>query len=274
MNNYFEIFWFKIYFYWLVYAIGFLIWYLFFLWLWKQKYSFIYKRQSLKILFEKGLDDLFLAILLWVIIWGRLGHVLIYNFDYYIQNLKEIFFVWNWWMSFIWAIIWVLVGIYYIYKKYKLNLEDILVIIDLMVVIFPFVLIFWRIANFLNQELYGKTIDSLWNIWKFFYNIWLSYTYFKIDDQLRVNTNFLESFLEWFVIFIINLYLFIKFYIKEKLKPGFLTWIFLILYGFFRFLIEFLRQYSENEYIFFLTKTQWIMILFVFVWYFLLKNKK
>ncbi len=274
MNNYIEIFWFKIYFYGLVYAIWFLIWYLFFLWLGKQEFSFIRKRRNLSELFNRWIDDLFLAIVLWIIIGWRLWHVIIYNLNYYLEKPIEIFYLWNWWMSFVWAVIGVVFGLYWIYKKYKLMFEDLLVLSDLILVVFPFILIFGRITNFLNQELYGRTIDSLWSIWNFFDKIWLVYVYNKVDNNIRINTNFLEAILEGFVIFIINFYLFIKYYIKDKINPWFITWMFLILYGIFRFFIEYLREYNNTEYILFFTKTQLIMLVFMFLGIYLIFSWK
>ena len=48
----------------------------------------------------KDFDDLIPYLVIGIILGGRLGYVLIYNFDYYIKNLHEIFYIWNGGMSF------------------------------------------------------------------------------------------------------------------------------------------------------------------------------
>ena len=45
-------------------------------------------------------DDLLTYIIIGIIIGGRLGYVLFYNFKYYLENISEIFMIWNGGMSF------------------------------------------------------------------------------------------------------------------------------------------------------------------------------
>ena len=45
-------------------------------------------------------DEFIFYLVIGIIVGGRLGYVLIYNYNYYIENLIEIFFIWNGGMSF------------------------------------------------------------------------------------------------------------------------------------------------------------------------------
>ena len=58
--------------------------------------KFFIKNKELK----KKFDDFITFLILGVIIGGRLGYVIFYNFDYYINNILEIFKVWQGGMSF------------------------------------------------------------------------------------------------------------------------------------------------------------------------------
>jgi len=118
----------------------------------------------------------------------------------------------------------------------------------------------WRIWNYLNQELYWKIIN-LSNIHfnEILIKLNLIHIYDKIDQQRRINTNFLESFFEGFIILIILNLIFWK---SKKFCPGKLSWWFLILYSIARFAMEFLRDYTPAEFMWPLTKTQYLMILF------------
>ncbi len=248
---------------------------MFFYWIKSKKLFFIEKNIQLKQFFNNWwIDDLFISSVIWVLVWWRLGHVL-YNMDYYIQNPIEVFYIWKWWMAFVWWVIGVIIALLWIKRKYKLSLSEILVISDLIVLILPLAIFFGRIANFLNQELYGRPINELWALWSIFLKTWLTWKYEMVDNLKRVNTNFIEAVFEGLVIWIVNLILFIRQIFKNKYFPWFISGIFLFLYGIFRFVAERLRDYSGIEFVLYLTKTQWLMIVFVILGlYLVLKSKK
>ena len=194
---------------------------------------------------------------------------MIYNLDRYTNHPMQIIAIWNWWMAFVWGVIGVLIALLFIKKKYNLNLKNFLTVTDLILLVAPFGIMLGRIWNFLNQELYWKVINQdiisfLWNnLTNLLQHIKLFYIYSHVDNNLRINTNFIESFLEGFVIFTTLNLIFWKKIKKGAFTPWKITSLFLILYGIFRFFAEFLRYYPQTEFIWIFTKTQWIMIGFV-----------
>jgi phosphatidylglycerol:prolipoprotein diacylglycerol transferase len=95
---------------------------------------------------------------------------------------------------------------------------------DFIVLAVPAGYFFGRIGNFLNGELFGRITDSWWGM------------YFA-DGFLRHPSQLYEAFFEGGVIFII-----LQFLSRRVRRKGTLTAIYLGLYGFFRFWLEFLRE--------------------------------
>lgn len=265
----FEIIWWKIHRYGIFYAISFLIWYGFIYYVWK---SWIFEsRKKLHELITKWIDDLFIAVIIGVLLWWRLWHILIYDLSYYIEHPVEIFMIWHGWMSFVWWVIGVIIGLFILKKIYSLNHDEFLLMIDSVVAIMPFWIMIWRIWNFLNQELYWIELSKLpENIQIIFKSIWFTHIYQKIDSSLRINTNFLESAFEWLLLLVINQIVFWKNY---GVKPWLISWIFLIWYWLVRFIMEYLREYWNSEFIGIFTKTQYLMIIFIILWSYLIFRK-
>ena len=67
----------------------------------------------------KDFDDFIPYLVIGIIFGGRLGYILIYNFDYYIKNLHEILYVWHGGMSFHGGLIGVIITAIIIFYKYK-----------------------------------------------------------------------------------------------------------------------------------------------------------
>jgi len=190
--------------YWLMYAIGFLSWY------------YIIKKRWF-IVWEK-LDDLFLYIVLWVILWWRIWYVIFYNINNYISNPLDILKVWEWWMSFHWGVIWVILAMILFSIKKKVNFYK---LADQITLVLPIWLWLWRIWNYLNQEL-------LWYSW---YNWFLSV---NINWVWYFPSTLVEFLLEWVVLFFILNY----FYYKKRLANGQIASLFLIFYWLFRIIVE------------------------------------
>ena len=260
----FSIFWFSIYRYGIFYAIAFLLGYLWLAWLGKQAFIAPYPR--VKKILTDNLEDLILVIALWVILWGRGGHVLIYGNGYYFTHLSEIFKVREGGMSFIWGIIGVVIAISIFSRFQKLKKSDFLLLFDMILIFVPLWILLWRCGNFLNQELYGIPISELsTQLAQLFQNLGLTHVYTKIDALPRVNTNFLSMLLEWATIFIIQL-LTLRTYLKtKKIKIWILSTNFLLYYSIIRFLLEYLRADSQLEFIWLFTKSQWFFILFILI---------
>lgn len=180
-----------------------------------------------KLKFEaEDILTILLAVMLGVIIGARLGYCIFYGNGHYFTHPLDIFAVNQGGMSFHGGLIGALVaGI----VVAKITGIPYLTLADLGVIAAPLGLFFGRCANFINGELWGAPTDL--PIGVVFGG--------AAGDIARHPTQLYEAFLEGLVIFAV-LYI-----LSRKLPPRprgtFLGW-FLVMYGVFRFLIEFVRQ--------------------------------
>ncbi|MFA5747482.1 MAG: prolipoprotein diacylglyceryl transferase [Candidatus Absconditabacterales bacterium] len=259
----------NIYRYGVFYVIAFVVGYVFLRFVANKK-IFLKKNPNLQRVLDNNLEDILLYIILGILIGGRLGHVLIYNFSYYFANPIEIFQIRKGGMSFIGGMIGVVASIFLFKRINKLNKSDFGLLFDLILAIVPFGIMIGRIGNYLNQELYGVVVPFNYTMFypkivMFLQKINVFHVYDKIDNALRVNTNFLSAFFEGFVLLIITMLIIKKWIINKKYRAGQITGIFLIFYSFFRFLFEYLRYDSQLEFIGPLTISQYFFIIFFFV---------
>jgi phosphatidylglycerol---prolipoprotein diacylglyceryl transferase len=170
------------------------------------------------------LEDLFFYLIFGLIIGARLGYVLFYDLKMYLSEPLEIFAVWHGGMSFHGGLIGVLVvGIVFSRKHHKSFWK----IADLFIVTAPIGLGFGRIGNFINGELYGRVTDVPWGM------------IFPRGGPLpRHPSQLYESLLEGWVLFAL-LWLMKD---GKRIPQGGLLALFLILYGCFRFFVEFFRE--------------------------------
>ena len=96
-----------------------------------------------------------------VIVGGRLGYVLFYEFSYFIQTPLDIFAVWKGGMSSHGGFIGVTLALYYAMRK---NNVPILPFLDVITVPVALGLACGRLGNFINLELYGTVTDLPWAI--------------------------------------------------------------------------------------------------------------
>lgn len=158
------------------------------------------------------------------IIGGRIGHCLLYDFAYCIQNPIEILYIHHGGMSFFGGIVGGLIGIYMASRKHKCSY---LYLTDTISMLIPFGLGIGRIANLINSECLGKITNSS------FYIIFP-----LIDNNHRYPSQIIESICEGPILFII-LYL-------TSTKNAYRTSVFLILYGLMRFAIEPLKEAESS----------------------------
>lgn len=105
---------------------------------------------------KKELDDLLTAVILGVIIGGRLGYVLFYNLPYFMAHPLDIFAIWHGGMSFHGGLLGVIIAAIIFAKKWRRTLQ----VLDLISVVAPIGFFFGRIANFINIEIMGRPTDS------------------------------------------------------------------------------------------------------------------
>ena len=106
-------------------------------------------------------DDLVFYAALGIILGGRLGYVLFYNLGEYLRQPLEILKLWDGGMSFHGGVIGTSLGIFYFAHKQKLSW---LRVHDYVACCVPFGLFFGRLANFINQELWGAPTTVPWAI--------------------------------------------------------------------------------------------------------------
>ena len=110
---------------------------------------------------KEKFDDYVTYLILGIIIGGRLGYVLFYNFNYYANNIIEIFKVWQGGMSFHGGLIGVIIVTIWFAKK---NNQNKFVYLDVVSLTAPIGIFFGRIANFINSELYGTEANLPWAV--------------------------------------------------------------------------------------------------------------
>ena len=241
-----------IYRYGIFYFIAFLVGYLF-LYRITKKNIFWKSFPRIQDFFQKHLDDLMLCIFFGVLIWWRLGHVIIYDLSYYLSHPGEIFQVWKWWMSFIWWMLGVTIALTALARKKKFSFKEIVLLFDVILAIVPFGIMLGRIGNFLNQELYGIVVSDwlprLWYpIFSLLNDLHIFQVYPQVDNFLRVNTNFLSSIFEWLILLVITLSVIRKRVKTKSPQPGKIVAIFLLRYSGVRFFLEYLRADSQLEF--------------------------
>jgi phosphatidylglycerol:prolipoprotein diacylglycerol transferase len=206
-------------------------------------------------------DDFITYAILGIIVGGRIGYVLFYNFEYFFYNPIEILFVWNGGMSFHGGLIGVIIASNLFSKLNKVNT---FIFLDLVSLSAPIGIFFGRIANFINSELYGTPTEVPWSV-----------KFIAVDDINRHPSQLYEAFLEGIVLFFMLQFILKKNFAK---KTGQISCLFLVLYSFFRIITEFFRTPDLHiGYLFFnLTLGQLISAVFLSIGlalYFYLKNE-
>tara|TARA_B110000116_G_C16788295_1_gene562226 strand:+ start:285 stop:1097 length:813 start_codon:yes stop_codon:yes gene_type:complete len=186
----------------------------------KNEYNFVSIKKS-------HFDDLIFYLITGIVIGGRLGYIIFYNFNYYSQNILEILKIWQGGMSFHGGLLGVVISIIIFSKKTK---NSFFKFSDIVSCVAPIGLFLGRIANFINGELYGKVSTTIpWGV------------VFPTGGGFpRHPSQIYEAIFEGIILFIIINY----FALKKKLlfKPGYTSVIFLILYSVLRIFAEYFRE--------------------------------
>ena len=210
----FSLFNFKIYWYSLSYLFGFIFSYYY--------VKFVLNKDFVNMDFRIFEDFIGWAVL-GVILGGRIGYVIFYNLNFYLENPVEILKIWQGGMSFHGGLIGVILSIFFFSKSKKINFLDLLNLVSSCA---PIGLFLGRLANFVNRELIGRPTNSDWGV-MFFEN-----------DVLRHPSQIYEAIFEGLIIFLVIFYI-----IKKKYYRYInISSLFLIMYGIFRFTIEFYRE--------------------------------
>lgn len=170
------------------------------------------------------IEDLVVYGALGVIVGGRCGYILFYHFERWLQDPLWLFRVWEGGMSFHGGLLGVIVAMALYARKLK---QPFMAVTDFIAPMVPLGLGFGRLGNFIGQELWGRATDLPWGM------------VFPNDPaQLpRHPSQLYQACLEGLALFLI------VFWFSAKPRPrGAVSGLFLLCYGVFRFLVEFVRQ--------------------------------
>ena len=164
-------------------------------------------------------DDLVFYGMLGVILGGRIGYALFYGTEQLLSDPLYLFKITEGGMSFHGGLAGVLIAMWLYGRKLG---HTIWRMTDFVAPIAPLGLGFGRIGNFINGELWGKPTDVPWA--------------FNVNGQVLHPSMLYEALLEGFVLFAI------LWWYSAKPRPYMaVTGLFMLLYGVFRFIIEFYR---------------------------------
>ncbi len=174
------------------------------------------------------IDDFLIWATIGIIAGGRLGEVLFYNPSYYWEFPLEIVKIWQGGMSFHGGLLGVVAATILFARKKEINLFD---MADILACVAPIGLFLGRLANFVNAELYGRATTAV--PWAMIFP--------DGGPQPRHPSQIYEALLEGALLFAI---LNAVWWLGEKYRrrKGFTAGLFFILYGVFRFAVEFFRE--------------------------------
>ena len=159
-----------------------------------------------------------------VILGGRIGYILFYQFPSFVDNPLVLFRIWEGGMSFHGGLLGVIAAMWWFSRKTQKHIIDIL---DFGAPFVPIGLGLGRLGNFIGAELWGKPTDVSWAM------------IFPTDPlQLARHPSQLYQFaLEGVALFTI------LWFFSQKSKPRYcVSGMFLLFYGIFRILVEFVRE--------------------------------
>ena len=230
----------------LVYVAGFLLAY----WL-LVRYA---KQGKIKGLDQAGAEEFVVWLIIGSIVMARLFYVLIYNPAYYWAEPWKIFALWEGGMSFHGGLLGAIIAGLWFSRRKKVAFYD---LADLLVIPLSLMLVFGRIANFVNAELPGRIADAAKVSWC------INYPPSTGITGCRYPSQFYEAFQD-LVTFMILLPLYAKEDIKKKLKRGTVFWLFILLYGAGRLITNFWRAPDPTDPIFGgLLIGQWLSLIMI-----------
>ncbi|MCP4008274.1 MAG: prolipoprotein diacylglyceryl transferase [Proteobacteria bacterium] len=169
------------------------------------------------------ISDLVFYCALGVILGGRLGYALFYNFAYYVEHPLQVFYVWTGGMSFHGGLIGVLIAMLVFARKTG---RVFLQVGDFVAPLCGIGIAAVRFSNFINQELWGRVTD-----------LPIGMVFPLAGPEARHPSQLYEVLLEGIVLFII-----VWIYTNNKRPLGKPSGLFLIIYGISRFGVEFVRE--------------------------------
>ncbi|EKE68286.1 prolipoprotein diacylglyceryl transferase [Gallaecimonas xiamenensis] len=172
---------------------------------------------------RQEVSDLLFYGFLGVVVGGRIGYVLFYHFDLFLDNPLYLFRVDQGGMSFHGGLLGVIAAMAYFARKTK---RTFLTIGDFVAPLVPIGLGMGRLGNFINGELWGRPTDLPWAM-----------VFPSGGPVARHPSQLYEALLEGLVLFSI-----LWWFSAKPRARGSISGLFLVLYGCFRSLVEFVRE--------------------------------
>jgi phosphatidylglycerol:prolipoprotein diacylglycerol transferase len=177
----------------------------------------------------KELDDLLFWGVIGVVLGGRLGQVLFYEPGYYFSHPAEIIAVWKGGMSFHGGLLGVLLALAWHGRR---NGKPFLAVGDFVAPLVPLGLMFGRLGNFINGELWGRPADP---------QLPWAMVFPQVDDLPRHPSQLYQAGMEGLALFLI-----LWWYSARPRPTGAVSGAFLVGYGVFRSLGELFRNPDEG----------------------------
>jgi len=175
---------------------------------------------------KEQIEDFVFYLTLGIVAGGRIGYVLFYGGSSFWHNPLQIFEVWKGGMSFHGGVLGVIAATWYFSRKINYKF---LALTDLIVLYAPIGICFGRIANFINDELWGRVTTVPWAV-KFPSGGYLP----RHPSQLY------EAFFEGLIMFLVLNILWRYQWVRKR--EGFVSALFVIFYGIFRISMEQFRE--------------------------------
>lgn len=162
-----------------------------------------------------------------VILGGRIGYMLFYDFSGLLADPISLFKIWQGGMSFHGGLIGVLLSFVYFGKRQHFRF---LQVSDFVAPLAPLGFATGRLGNFINGELWGRVTEMPWGM-----------VFPHVDLASRHPSQLYELFLEGVVLFIG-----LQYFIRKPRPIGAVSFLFLLGYGAIRFFAEFFREPDEQ----------------------------
>ena len=172
---------------------------------------------------REQMSDFLSWIALGVIIGGRAGYMVFYQLDRLLDNPLSLFYVWEGGMAFHGGLVGVIAFTWIFALKHQIAP---LALGDALAPLIPIGLGFGRLGNFIGGELWGRPTDLPWAM-----------VFSKADELARHPSQLYQFALEGVILFVV-LWLFSS----KPRRRGQVTGLFLLGYGVFRFMVEFVRE--------------------------------
>jgi len=179
---------------------------------------------------REAIDDFVVWATIGIVLGGRLGYVLFYNRDYFIQNPLEVFAVWGGGMAFHGGLIGTAVAMLLFARSRGLPF---LSLTDIVSAAAPIGIFFGRLANFINGELYGRPSHVPWAM-----------VFPRGGPEPRHPSQLYEAALEGLLLFFLLRLL--THGSGALARPGLVTGVFMAGYGLARLVVEFFRMPDEQ----------------------------